>query len=185
MAAPWGDDALVLDMTTSAVAEGKLRVAYQKGESIPTGWIIDAQGNPSTNPGDFYADPPGALLPLGGALGFKGFGLSVMLDVFCGALSGSGLCRDDVPPGVNGVWLYLLKIEDFLPTDRYQKLIGEYVAFIKGCPKLPGVDEILMPGEIERRRQAAREKEGVPLPDNTWKMINELAARLGTSVAEL
>jgi hydroxycarboxylate dehydrogenase B len=84
MAAPWGDGALVLDMTSSASAEGKLRVAFQKGEQVPEGWIIDAEGNPATDPSVFYADPPGALLPLGGPLGFKGFGLSVMIDVVGG-----------------------------------------------------------------------------------------------------
>src|SRR5690606_37057489 len=72
MSAPGPNGPLVLDMTTSASAEGKLRVAFQKGEHVPEGWIIDCEGRPSTDPAVFYADPPGALLPLGGPLGFKG-----------------------------------------------------------------------------------------------------------------
>jgi len=183
MSAPGGEKPLVLDMTTSAVAEGKLRVAFQKGERVPEGWIIDGKGNPTTEPGDYYAQPPGALLPLGGALGFKGFGLSVMIDVFCGILSGSGVCRQDLPLGSNGVWIYLLDVKQFLPQNEYRGLMEKYVKYIKSAEKLPGVTEILMPGEIELQRQGDREKTGVPLPEKTWELINELATRLGVSLA--
>ncbi len=177
IAAPWGDSALVLDMTTSATAEGKLRVARQKSEPVPEGWIIDREGNPSTNPEDFYAG--GALLPLGGPLGYKGFGLGVMIDVLCGVLTGKGLCRQDLPPGPNGLWLQVLDIERFVTRSDYDAMLGRYVAHLKSSPKLPGVKEILMPGEIEQRHYAQRIKDGVSVPDETWRQINELAARLG------
>jgi uncharacterized oxidoreductase len=182
MAAPWGDSALVLDMTTSASAEGKVRVAFQKGERLPEGWIIDAHGNPSTDPAVFYADPPGALLPLGGPLGFKGFGMSVMIDVFSGILSGSGVCRTDLPRGANGVWLYLVDINQFLPPSEYDAWITKYAAYIKSSRKMPGVEEILLPGEIELRRQSVRQAQGVPVPEETWRQITETAQRLGVSL---
>lgn len=185
MAAPWGEGALVLDMTTSASAEGKLRVAFQKGESVPEGWIIDSEGRPSTDPAVFYADPPGSLLPLGGPLGFKGFGLSVMIDVFGGILSGSGVCRNDLPRGANGVWMYLVDVRQFQSFDEYQALLDQYVASIKGSKRMPSVDEILMPGEIEQRRQKQRIAEGVPIPDETWRQIRELAGRLAVSLEDL
>lgn len=182
IAAPAVPSALVLDMTTSATAEGKLRVAHQKGEQVPEGMMIDGHGRPSTNPGDYYTKPYGAILPLGGAsLGHKGFGLSVMIDVVCGILSNSGIAREDLPRGANGVWLYLLSIESFLPRSEYDAWMEKYVAYIKGCPRLPGVQEILMPGEIEVRRQQQRAQEGVPVPDETWRQITELAAKLGVS----
>lgn len=185
MSAPWGAGAIVLDMTTSASAEGKLRVAFQKGETVPEGWIIDAEGRPSTDPAVFYADPPGALLPLGGPLGFKGFGLSVMIDVFGGILSGSGVCRDDLPRGANGVWMYLVDVAQFLPRDEYDPLVEKYVGYIKSSRKTPGVTEILMPGEIELRRQQERSREGVAVPSETWRQISELAQRLGVSLDDL
>ncbi len=185
MSAPWGDSALVLDMTTSASAEGKLRVAFQKGEHVPEGWIIDAEGNPSTDPAVFYADPPGALLPLGGALGFKGYGMSVMIDVFCGILSGSGVCRTDLPRGSNGVWMYFIDIDQFMPQQEYAALMEKYVASIKSARKMPGVTEILMPGEIEMRRLAERQKNGVAVPDETWRQIGELATKLGASLEDV
>jgi len=182
MAAPWGESALVLDMTTSAVAEGKVRVAYQKGEAIPEGWIIDAAGNPSTDPAALYADPPGSLLPLGRELGFKGFGLSVMLDVFCGILSGSGIARTDLPRGANGVWLYLLDIRQFLSDAEYREWIEKYVAYIKSSAKAPGVSEILMPGEIEKQRERDRREQGITIPEKTWQLIQELGAKLGVEI---
>ncbi len=183
ISAPWDDGALVLDMTTSASAEGKLRVAFQKGERVPEGWIIDADGNPSTDPAVFYADPPGALLPLGGPLGFKGFGMSVMIDVFGGILSGSGVCRTDLPRGANGVWMYFVDVAQFVPRDEYDSLMEKYVTSIKDSRKMPGVSEIFMPGEIEIRRLAERQAAGVSVPEETWRQIGELAKKLGVSLA--
>jgi uncharacterized oxidoreductase len=180
MAAPTPRGTLVLDMTTSATAEGKLRVAHQKGESIPPGLIIDGHGNPSTNPGDYYNKPFGSILPLGSPLmGHKGFGLAVMIDVLCGVLSGSGLCREDLPRGANGVWLHVLNVEQCLPRDEYDRWLETYVDSLKGTKTQAGVTEILLPGEIERRRRQERERNGVPIPDETWRQLTELAQKLG------
>ena len=182
MAAPWGGAAVVLDMTTSATAEGKLRVAHQKGEMVGEGLLIDGHGNPSTNPADYYNKPYGAILPLGGSMGHKGFGLSVMIDIFCGILSGSGIARTDLPRGANGVWLQLLEIERFLPRAEYDRWMQTYVAYLKDCRLASGCSEILLPGEIELRRRQQREAGGVLIPDETWRQINEVAGKLGVTV---
>lgn len=182
LSAPWRDSAIVLDMTTSASAEGKVRVAFQKGERLPEGWLIDAAGRPSTDPADFYAQPPGALLPLGGPLGFKGYGMAVMIDLLAGVLSGSGVCRRELPPGANGVWMYFLDVSQFLPRDEYDRLLEVYVAWIKSSRRMPGVEEILMPGEIEQRRLAERQRSGVYVPEETWRQIRETAASLGATL---
>jgi uncharacterized oxidoreductase len=185
IAAPAGDDALVLDMTTSATAEGKLRVSKQKGEMIAEGLIIDGNGNPSCDPNAYYDKPFGSILPLGGALmGHKGFGLSVMIDVLCGMLSGSGVCREDLPRGANGVWLQLLQVERFLPRSEYDAWMACYISSIKGCRRLPGVEEILLPGEIEQRRRTQRALSGVEIPAETWRQLRELASSLNVE-AEL
>lgn len=184
LAAPARDDALVLDMTTSATAEGKLRVAFQKGERVPEGLIIDGAGQPATDPAAFYNAPFGAILPLGGPLlGHKGYGLSVMIDVFCGILSGSGVARDDLPRGANGVYLMLLDIEHFLPRAEYDRWMERYIAHLKDCRRMPTCDEILLPGEIELRRGRERQQAGVSIPDETWRQIGETAAQLGVSLA--
>jgi uncharacterized oxidoreductase len=182
LAAPAHGDALVLDMTTSATAEGKLRVAHQKGELVPDGLIIDGHGRPATNPAAFYDAPVGAILPLGGALmGHKGYGMSVMIDVFCGILSGSGIARDDLPRGANGVWLLLIDIEKLLPRAEYDSWIAKYIAHLKSCDLAQGCDEILLPGEIEERRARERSAAGVAIPDETWRQISALAERLGVA----
>lgn len=190
MAAPWEDEAIVLDMTTSATAEGKVRVSLQKGESIPDGWVIDNQGNPTNNPADLYGDPengvaPGAILPLGGPMGFKGYGMSVMMDLVCGILSGAGIARNDVPPGTNGVWLYLVDIQQLMTTEQYRSVLDRYVDYIKSSRKIPGTEEILMPGEIELRRQAGRREQGIDVPVMTWKQTVDLAEKLGVSLADV
>ncbi len=187
MAVPWEDEAIVLDMTTSATAEGKVRVALQKGEQIPQGWVIDHDGNPTTNPADLYGNAeqgvePGAILPLGGPLGFKGYGLSVMLDVVCGILSGAGIARTDVPPGTNGVWLYLIDVEKLTTGEQYGAVVEQYVNYIKSSRKSPGTEEILMPGEVELRRQEDRRKQGIEVPDATWQQTLDQAARVGVSL---
>ena len=182
MSAPWGDSTLVLDMTTSASAEGKVRVALQKGDQVPEGWLIDSEGNPTTDPQKFYDG--GALLPLGGPLGFKGSVMSIMIDVFGGMLSGSGICRTDLPRGANGVWMYFVDVAQFIDRAEYDALMETYVESLKSCRRQPGVEEILLPGEIELRRDAQRRSEGVPIPDETWRQINELADRLGADLSD-
>jgi uncharacterized oxidoreductase len=179
---PRGDAPLVLDMTSSATAEGKLRVAFQKGENVPEGWVIDAAGNPSTDPAVFYADPPGAILPLGGAMGFKGYGLSVMIDMFGGVLSGSGICRTDLPRGANGVWMYLVDIRQFVEPEEYDRLLDCYADSMKNSRKAPGVSEILLPGEIEQRRRVERQNAGISVADETWRQIQALAGKLGVKL---
>lgn len=182
IAAPVDDGAYVLDMTTSATAEGKLRVAYQKGEMVGPGLMIDGHGHPSSNPADYYAEPNGAILPLGGMLAHKGFGLSVMVDVLCGILSGSGVGRTDLPRGANGVWIQLLKIDAFLPPNEYAEWMAKYQQHIKGAKRQPGVDEILFPGEIENRTREQRLREGVKIPDETWRQISETAGKLNVTL---
>ena len=141
--------------------------------------IVDAVGNPTTDPADFYRDDSGAILPLGDAMGFKGFGLGVMLDIICGILSGFGIARPEIPPGANGVWLQMIDIEQLMSRDDYTTWIEKYVTWIKSARKAPGVSEILMPGEIEAQRQAARRAEGVTIPEETWGQIRQLADKLG------
>ena len=180
LSAPWKEDAFVLDMTTSATAEGKIRVASQAGELIPEGRIVDENGQPATDPSDFYRG--GAILPLGGALGFKGYGLGVMLDIFCGVLSGTGVARDDVTPSTNGVWLQVIDIKQIVSPPDYESWIDKYVEWIKSSRTAPGVEEILLPGEMESQRRERHRKEGISLSHGTWSQIQQLADSLNISL---
>ena len=82
-------------MTTSIVAEGKIRLAINQGVQVPEGWLIDGYGEPTTEPNDFKDDPPGAILPLGGDAGHNDYGLSIMVELLGGALSGQGCAAGD------------------------------------------------------------------------------------------
>lgn len=81
--------------------------------------------------------------------------------------------------------MYLIDIDQFIGHEEYQALVTQYEEHIKSARRLPGVDEILLPGEIERRRADVRRAEGVTLPDETWRQISELADRLGVSIQDL
>ena len=179
---PTRGEPLVLDMTTSVVAEGKVRVQHHKKQPAPPDWIVDCEGNPTTDTAAFYGNPPGALLPLGGSVGYKGFGLSVMLDLLCGAMSGQGALRTDLTAGHNGVLLTLWKIDAFVPLDDYLAEVDKLSAWIKSSRRRPGVDEILLPGEIEARTTRQRLRDGVPIPDETWAQIGAVAADAGVPV---
>jgi len=183
MGCPYREGPLVLDMTTSVVAEGKLRVYHHKKLPAPDGWLIDHEGRPTNDTNAFYGQPAGALLPLGGSVGYKGFGMSVMLDVLAGAMSGQGAVRPDLSPGHNGVWLTLWKVDAFVAIESFYEEIDKLSAFIKSSRRVPGVDEILLPGEIEARTTAARRRDGIVLPEETWSQLTATAREWGLSLS--
>jgi uncharacterized oxidoreductase len=181
--APTRADPLVLDFSTSACAEGKVRVAFQKGERIPEGWILDAAGNPSTNPGDLYTDPPGSLLPFGGAQAYKGFGLGLMLDVLAGGLTGGDCSRPDRPmTGVgNAVVFVLWDPAAFGGLDHFVAASTGLAQFVRAAPPVSGA-EITLPGDPERRTRERRQRDGVPIAEGTWTQLTRLAAELGVTL---
>src|SRR5439155_22247256 len=112
--APTDGPPLVLDIGTSVCAEGKVRVCYQNGERVPEGWLLDAEGRPTTDPSVLYTEPRGTILPLGGAQAYKGFGLSLLLDALAGGLSGGDCSRPGAPwPAGNTVLFVLLDTARF------------------------------------------------------------------------
>jgi uncharacterized oxidoreductase len=180
LGAPTPDGPLVLDIGTSVVAEGKVRVAHQKGERIPEGWILDAAGRPTTDPADLYTDPPGTLLPLGGAQAYKGFGLSMLLDLFVGGLSGGSCSRPDAPPPVGNSLLFVaLDVNRFGGGPTFLQSAQNLIAFVRSSPPAAGAPPVMVPGDPERAARTKREREGVPVPEGTWKLLTDTAARLG------
>lgn len=169
-----GHEPLVLDFATSVLAEGKVRVARDKGLPVPLGVILDKDGQPTQNPDDFYAG--GALLPFGG---YKGYGVSVMIELLGGALSRSGTSLSSKYGGGNGTLVIALNISDFAPRDEFEAEVEDYVARLKASPPVDGVAEVLVPGEPEQATRRQREVEGIPLPDVTWQALQAQASRLG------
>jgi uncharacterized oxidoreductase len=182
--APTPTDPLVLDFSTSAVAEGKVRVAFQKGEPVPEGWILNTAGQPTTNPADLYTDPPGSILPFGGAQAYKGFGLGLMMDALAGGLSGGDCSRPDRPmPGLgNGVLFVLWDVDAFGGREHFLAAVGGVTDHVRDTPLAAGATEITLPGDPERRTRRRRQAEGIPVPDGTWALLTNLASGLGVAV---
>jgi uncharacterized oxidoreductase len=182
-AAPTGEEWPVLvDVTTSVVPDGKVRYALHAGQQLPVGSIIDHEGNPTTDPADLIGPPPGAILPLGGPVGHKGFGLGVMMELLGGALSGSGCSGQRTPDTGQGVFFQAINIADFVPYGEFIATVQELIAWIKSSRRQAGVDEILIPGEPEYRRARQRLKEGIPVADSIWDEIVQTAAELGVDL---
>jgi uncharacterized oxidoreductase len=179
LGAPTGRDPVVLDIGTSVCAEGKVRVLYNKGQPVPPGWLLDAQGRPTTDPGVLYSEPRGSILPLGGSQAYKGFGIGLLLDMFAGGLSGAPCSRPDLPNMVaNAVLFILLDVAQFAGAEHFRTEICDLAEFVRTCPRTEGTPEILLPGDPERREKARRLKAGIPLDDGTWKQLTGLAQRL-------
>jgi len=182
-AAPWKEnECFLLDMTTSIAPEGKVRVALNKGQQLPEGWLLDPQGNPSRNPADLYGPPWGTLMPLGGSMAHKGFGLGLMVEILGGLLTGDGYSRSGQTRLGNGVFGFVADIECFMPREEFNNHMQKLLAHIKSCPTRDGFDEVLVPGEPEHRARRMRLEEGIPLDDETWRQLTELAAELGVDV---
>ncbi len=169
-----GHEPLVLDFATSVLAEGKVRVAKDKGVPVPPGVILDSHGQPSQNPNDFYDG--GMLLPFGG---YKGYGVSVMIELLGGALSGSGVSPSPKYGGGNGTLVLALNIADFVDPAEFEADVEDYVARLKAAPTVDDVAEVLLPGEPEQIARRQREVEGIPLPEVTWEDLQAQARRLG------
>ena len=184
------DAPFVLDMATSVVAEGKVRVARNKGAQLPPDWIIDGEGRPSTEPWDLYGgDPPGsrtpgALLPVGGPVGHKGFGLSMAVELLAGALTPAGASRADAVGGGNGIFMLAIDPERFTGLGPFTGGISALIDYVKQPPYAEGYDAVMTAGEPERRRMAERLANGIELDDETWRQIAGATASVGVGQYE-
>lgn len=171
--------AVILDMATSQVAFGKVKVARNKGRPAPEGALIDAAGAPTRDPAVMFADPIGALLPFGA---HKGYGLALMCDLLAGALAGGGTNRPETQASNTIINNMLSVIVDPAAVTSMAALAAEVdalCAWVKSSPALPGAGEVLLPGEPEARARAARERDGVPLDRTTWRQLLDIAKQVG------
>jgi uncharacterized oxidoreductase len=183
-AAPSGEEwPMLMDITTSAVPEGKVRIARHRGQQLPPDCILDADGNASTDPNALYGPPLGALLPLGGAMGHKGYALAVMTEVLAGVLSEAGASGEETPTKGNGVFFQAINIRAFTSLEDFIARMRTMIGYVKSARRRPGVDEILFPGEPEYRTMQKRLKDGIPVEDSVWAEIRAAAQELGVEVA--
>jgi hydroxycarboxylate dehydrogenase B len=173
----------LFDMATSIVAEGKVRVKRNRGEQAPDGWLLDNQGNPTTDPKAFYQNPRGAILPLGGSGGHKGYGLAMVVEILGGIVARAGYARPGATRFSNGTFIIVIDISAFVDPGDFHTEVDDLLQYVKSAPKAPGVEAILYPGEPENQEQQRRERDGIPLDDETWQQIMVLAQGLGITVA--
>jgi uncharacterized oxidoreductase len=173
----------LFDMATSVVAEGKVRVKRSRGERTPDGWLLDNQGHPTTDPNAFYQEPRGAILPLGGSAGHKGFGLAMAVEILGGILARAGYARPGASRFSNGTFIVVIDISAFVDPGQFRTEIDDLLAYVKSAPTAPGVEAIFYPGEPEAMEQQRRERDGISLEDETWQQIMALARELGIAAA--
>lgn len=177
-----GGNPIVLDMSSSVVARGKIRLAALSGEKIPLGWACDETGAPTTDPAKALK---GSLLPLGGP---KGSGLAMVIDILAGLLTGSayGLKLKSFhelegPTGVGATFI-AIDIGRFMDPGQFAALVGGYAKEIKALRLQPGASEILLPGEVESIKEEKSRIAGIELPEAVAKAIDEILVKSGSRI---
>ncbi|HEX6358568.1 Ldh family oxidoreductase [Actinophytocola sp.] len=166
-----GKPPIVMDWATSVVAEGKLAVARDAGKPVADGIVRDADGRISTDPNDFYAG--GMLLPFAD---HKGYGLSVLIELVAGLLTGAGIAGMPGYTGDFGTVFIAFPIDTFQPAGEFRAKTEEFCRRLAKTPPAPGFEEVLVPGEPEERTRAQRERDGIPIAEVTWQDLNALRA---------
>ena len=165
-------DPLVLDMSTTNVAEGKVREAYLNGQKVPKGWLIDKDWMHITDPKKFYEAPKTAFLcPLGSLnFGYKGFGLGLMTDILAGILTGGGFSRERPIFRGNSAFFIVIPCEIFgRSLNLFQKDLQELLSYISSCPPAKGFKNIKIPGLDTSRIEQEKTKTELIIPKILWQ----------------
>jgi uncharacterized oxidoreductase len=190
IAVPSADQPMVYDGATSTVSEGKVRLAWATGRTLPEGALLDPEGRPATDPEVLYRG--GTLTPLGGAVGgHKGYGLGLAAALVGGlAMIGdteptaAGCMREPDAWGVRlaGVLVVAIDPAAFGDAGAYRRQVAGVLEVLAASPPATGVDRVLVPGEPERRSRRRREAEGIPVPGPVWAELDDLARRYRVSL---
>jgi uncharacterized oxidoreductase len=171
--------ALLLDMATSAVAMGKIRVAKNEGKPAPEGALIDAEGRPTRDPNVMYSEPHGALLPFGG---HKGYALAVVTELLATALTGG----PSIQPAnqrlggvVNNMFTVLIDPSRLAGVDWLRREVDGFIDYVKASPPSDPKLPVLVPGEPERLATAERSRTGIDVDATTWGEILDAAEAVG------
>ena len=175
----FGEFPFVLDISLSAVAGGKLLVAAKSGKEIPLGWATDKEGRPTTDP---KAGFDGFLLPMGG---HKGFGLSLLVDILCGVITGGAfqhqlksMYRYPNDPSNTAHLMIVINPLVFMSKRQLQERMSEFVHTIKTSPTWDPDAEMLLPGEIEYREEQERLRHGIPMSAALYEELQEIGNQL-------
>ncbi len=183
LAGDGGGPSLLLDMATTTIAAGKARVAFNKGVPVPEGSLIDAHGQPTNDPAGFIRDRTGAMLPFGR---HKGSGLAVMCEIMAGAIGGGQRVDEPRRGGIlNSMLATVIDLSRLGDPGAIAQDIEATKSHIRSSRLAPGFDEVLLPGEPERRAARQRAEVGVEVDATTWHDIREAAGTLGIAASEI
>ncbi|MEM7099542.1 MAG: malate/lactate/ureidoglycolate dehydrogenase [Pseudomonadota bacterium] len=180
-----GDIPVVLDMATSAIALGKVRVAYNEGKTVPDGALLDHEGVPTNNPAVMYEKPLGTLGPFGL---HKGYGLAVMCELLGGALAGEWTAQPNNHRShhiVNHMFMCIVDPGAFGGIDKFQSEVDAMVEYLHSTTPSKGFDKVRVPGEPEAESMTKRMAEGIPIDETTWGGLIKAAQDAGMSEAEI
>lgn len=175
---------IILDMATSRIAIGKVRVAYNEGKQVAKDTLIDSDGSPTTDPSVLYSEPFGAVLPFGE---HKGYGLALICELLAGAIAGSGTIQPGNPRDrgiVNGMLTVVIEPARLADRSFVDREIDALIAYMKATRAADASLPVLVPGEPERIARAKREAEGIEIDTTTWREIGDAARSVGCSFAE-
>jgi LDH2 family malate/lactate/ureidoglycolate dehydrogenase len=182
-AAPTRHWPVVLDMSTCMIAEGKVYLARQENKSVPPGCIQDAAGNPTTDPHVYFGPPHGTILTLGAPqFGYKGFGLSMLMEIMGGIMAGQD--GTEHQPGFNSFTILAVNPEFYCGKECFRQLVDRFCAYQMSAAPAPGFREVVVPGIYDFRMREKRLAEGIPVDDNVWKMILDSARRVSVTIRE-
>ena len=180
-----GRPPVILDFATSVIAQGKTRVAYNKGEPVAPGCLIDGQGQATDDPACMFVPPLGALLTFGG---HKGYGLAAMCELLGGALA-SGMTQrvreGDKMRILNGMFSVLVDPDALGQREQFESEALAFIEWVQASPPREGFGPVQMAGDAERASLAQRSREGVPVDGTTWQEILDAAAKLGVAPAQV
>ena len=172
---------IVLDIAMSRVAGGKVRLAAKNNQKIPVGWIIDRHGRNTENPNDL--PDGGALLPFGE---HKGYGLTVMLEILTGVLTGAGMLGQiplwikEIRSPLNvGHCFMAINIEGFMDLEDFKKRLNWVIQEIKSSPLAEGAKGVFFPGELELRTEEETRKMGIPVSQAVWQDLKRMSGTYG------
>ena len=180
-----GRPPVILDFATSVIAQGKTRVAMNKGELVPPDHLIDDQGRPTREPRFTVVPPFGALLTFGG---HKGYGLATMCELLGGALAAGMTQRDNDSTQrriLNGMFSVLVDPARLGDKAAFEAEALAYIDWVKASPPREGFDAVQFAGEPERASKARRSAAGVPVDATTWQEILDAAGKLGVAPASV
>ena len=184
-----GREPFVLDFATSRVAQGKMRVAYNKGVQVEPGTLIDEHGQPTTNPGVVVVPQSnglfGALMTFGE---YKGYGMAVACELLGGALSGGGTWHRETDPAtravLNGMLTILIDPARLGTQAVFEDEALAFVDWLQAGPVAAGFDAVQIAGDPERARRTERRVEGISVDAQTWQEIVQAGRKVGVTVQD-